>query len=177
MPQRRRRRPAFHAEPAFVDREFPVAGDVDTIALAGQIHAALKRAVRAMRRHGDRRGLHPVHRQEQGPCPAMHGVIAPRVAVRQFRNVHECRSQEYTSTNTHTNHAAIDTTRCLMPVAGRRFSKIKSTQSRRLQHAYEHFRLISSELSAFCPLPSSLAFFSDFLQKRAWHSCCSTRRA
>ena len=76
MTQRRRRRPSFHAQPAFVDGKSLVAGDLDAIAVADEIHAALQRAVRTMsRRQPWRRGFIPARDKSKDHAPHIaHGA-------------------------------------------------------------------------------------------------------
>ena len=50
MPERPGRMPAFNAQAALVDGEPRIAGHLDGIGGAGEMHAALQSAVRAMRR-------------------------------------------------------------------------------------------------------------------------------
>ena len=92
MTQGRRGGPALHAQPAFVDWKSLVACHLDAIAIADEIHSALKRAVRAVRGDGRRDGVHPATTQSKEHAPRYWWRIAPRVDRRRFRNVHECRS-------------------------------------------------------------------------------------
>ena len=66
--------PSLEAQPTFIDGKSLVACDLDAIAVAGDVHAALKRAVRTMSRDSGRDGIHPC------PLPAARSV--PRTSCR-----------------------------------------------------------------------------------------------
>ncbi len=120
--------PSLEAQPTFIDGKSLVTFDLDAIAVAGDVHAALKRAIRTMSRDSGRDWIHPCPPPQQGACPAYRAAMAPRVCACRFRNVHECRSRMTLSTNTNANmRDPIDEA---LPAARRSaLSKNKSTQS------------------------------------------------
>jgi hypothetical protein len=169
MIERRSGGPSFQAQPAFVDGKFLVAGDLDAIAVACEIHSALKRAVRTMRRDGcqDRIHLCPCNSKERAPdspCdgPETHRLQISRCSRMSVPRIHIDNYEHKWARSENRD------------VQRRRSSRIPEKQIDIIvgcRSRCEHFRPISvvvfPRLSALFP-----RVLGTFLQNAPWHPCC-----
>jgi hypothetical protein len=143
--------PSLEAQPTFIDGESLVTFDLDAIAVAGDVHAALKRAVRTMRRDSGRDWIHPCPLPQQGACPGTscrNGPACLRVPISKCSRM----SLENEVVDKYERKHARTRIDEAPPAARRkRSSKDKSTQSLPAKPLMNHFRL--TPLCAFdlCP--------------------------